>query len=126
MKHPYDLCRSNKAAKPKRPKKSAKTVQSRGRIFEEVNRAALACFASLCRSWLPGGRQQGCEYVVLNPLRNDKKPGSFKINTTTGRWADFAFDDIKGGDPISLRAYIDGSDQLTAARTLATELGVDV
>ena len=44
-------------------------------------------------------------YVALNPTRNDRRPGSFKINIRTGRWCDFATGD-RGGDPVSLVAYL--------------------
>ena len=46
---------------------------------------------------------EGHEYVARNPTRADRRPGSFKINLRTGRWADFATGD-KGGDPVSLAA----------------------
>jgi hypothetical protein len=39
--------------------------------------------------------------------------------------ADFATGD-KGGDPISLAAYVFGTSQVDAARTLAAALGVEV
>jgi hypothetical protein len=44
-------------------------------------------------------------YVALNPTRNDRRPGSFKINIRMGRWCDFAAGD-QGGDPVSLVAYL--------------------
>jgi hypothetical protein len=59
----------------------------------------------LLERWLPGGRIEGAEYVARNPKRHDQRPGSFKVNLATGRWADFATGD-KGGDPISLAAYL--------------------
>ena len=45
--------------------------------------------------------------MARNPTRPDRRPGSFKINLTTGRWADFATGD-RGGDPVSLAAYLFG------------------
>ena len=92
-------------------------------IFREVNTAALPRLASLCAAWLPGGRRRGTEYLALNPTRDDKRIGSFSINLTTGRWGDFATDH-RGGDPISLCAYLRGITQIEAARALADELGV--
>jgi hypothetical protein len=56
---------------------------------------------------LPGGKNCGGEYVVRNPTRADHRRGSFKINLRSGRWSDFAAGD-KGGDPISLAAYVEG------------------
>ncbi|NOC47744.1 hypothetical protein GS605_20870, partial [Ruegeria sp. HKCCD7559] len=49
--------------------------------------------------------------------------GSFRINLDSGLWADFATDD-KGGDAISLFAYLNGVQQGQAARALAQRLGV--
>lgn len=91
--------------------------------FARINRAALATLPSLLARWLPGGRTQGREYVALNPTRADKRPGSFRINMTTGKWADFATGD-KGGDVVSLAAYLLSTGQGEAARSLADMLGV--
>jgi hypothetical protein len=41
----------------------------------------------------------------------------------TGRWADFATAD-RGGDPVSLAAYLFGLTQVQAARRLGEMLGV--
>jgi putative DNA primase/helicase len=71
---------------------------------------------------LPKGKKEGNEYVSLNPTRNDRNLGSFRINTTTWRWADFATND-RGRDIISLYAYIKGVNQLTAAKELLTITG---
>ena len=91
---------------------------SQSRIdFKSINRAALGVLPALVRQLLPGGRIVGTEYVVRNPTRRDRRPGSFKINVRTGKWADFATDDA-GGDVISLVAYIRYSTQLEAARLL--------
>lgn len=91
--------------------------------FAAVNQAALPVLTSLCQRWLPGGQVRGCEYVALNPRRADRKAGSFSINLSTGRWSDFATDD-KGGDVVSLAAYLHGLSQGEAARELAVMLGV--
>ena len=61
--------------------------------------------------------------MARNPTRADRSPGSFKINMTTGKWADFATGD-KGGDVISLAAYIAGIGQADAARNLSEMLGM--
>ena len=58
-----------------------------------------------------------------NPTRNDRHPGSFKVNLRSGVWSDFATGDA-GGDPISLFAYLNGLSQLEAARSLAQELRI--
>ena len=62
---------------------------------------------------LPGGKVQNNEYIVKNPTRIDNKPGSFCINTTTGKWSDFATNDA-GNDLISLTSYIKGISRLDA------------
>jgi hypothetical protein len=90
--------------------------------FAAINRAAQPRLHSLLPRWLPQGRQRGSEWVALNPRRADGQPGSFKVNLRTGRWADFATGD-KGGDPISLVAYLLGLSQSEAARLLARDLG---
>lgn len=71
--------------------------------FDEVNAAALKLFPGLLYQWFPGGVMHGDEYDVLNPLRNDRSRGSFRINVTSGEWGDFATD-MKGKSPISLYA----------------------
>ena len=91
--------------------------------FEAINRAALARLPDLCERWLPEGCRHGDEYVARNPLRDDRRPGSFRINLRTGRWADFATE-ARGGDPISLAAYLSGLRQAAAARHLASMLAV--
>lgn len=96
----------------------------KGRIdFGAINAAALPALPMLLRRWLPDGRQVGREFVARNPRRADKRAGSFKVNTRTGRWADFATGDA-GGDVVSLAAYLSGAGQAEAARSLADMLRV--
>lgn len=92
--------------------------------FDAVNAAALASLPALCARWFPDGRRRGDEWVARNPKRADRRPGSFSINLATGRWADFALPDARGGDPVSLVAYLTGSGQAEAAARLAAMLGV--
>nr|WP_243444148.1 hypothetical protein [Acetobacter persici] len=73
---------------------------------------------------LPDGRRLGHEWVCRNPRRGDRKPGSFSVNLNTGRWADFAEADARGGDVISLAAYLAGVTQYEAALELAKMLGL--
>lgn len=91
--------------------------------FDRINSAAMAALPSLLSRWLPDGRRMGREWVARNPTRADQRPGSFRVNMDNGRWADFATGD-KGGDPISLAAYLAGSGQVEAARALADMFGV--
>jgi hypothetical protein len=92
--------------------------------FDAINRAALASFPAVLARILPGGKRIGSEIVALNPKRADRRLGSFKINRFNGRWGDFATGD-KGGDPISLVAYLADVSQGEAARLLAQMLGLD-
>lgn len=95
-----------------------------GRIdFERVNRSAMANALAVVRGLLPEGRLEGQEYVARNPLRPDRRLGSFKVNVRTGRWADFATGD-GGGDMVSLAAFVSGLPQREAAIRLADSLGV--
>jgi hypothetical protein len=91
--------------------------------FTVINEAALARLPELCARWLPDGRRRGREYVARNPRRLDRRAGSFSINLQTGRWADFAVG-ARGGDPISLAAYLFELAQVEAARRLADMLAV--
>ena len=91
--------------------------------FAAINSAALAALPSLLARWAPGGIVRRSEYIARNPTRADREPGSFKVNLRSGKWADFATGD-KGGDVVSLAAYLSGSQQIEAARGLADMLGV--
>jgi hypothetical protein len=92
--------------------------------FDRINAEARVCLDAICRRLLPEGRPEGHEYVALNPRRNDRRLGSFKINLKTGVWCDFSSGD-KGGDPVSLVAFIENCRQGEAARKLARLLGLD-
>jgi hypothetical protein len=92
--------------------------------FANINRAALAAFPAVLARILPGGKRVGSELVALNPRRTDRNLGSFKINRYNGRWADFATSD-RGGDPVSLVAYLADVSQTEAARLLARMLGIE-
>lgn len=91
--------------------------------FRAVSGAALGSLDLVLGRVLPGGYRDGHEYVALNPTRNDGKPGSFKVNLTTGVWSDFATGD-KGGDAIDLLAYVEGISKLEAAKVLGEMLNV--
>ena len=110
---------------------AARTTRRRARRrarpidFCLVNRVALVALLGLLERWLPGGRTEGAEYVALNPRRSDQHLGSFRVNLRTGRWADFAVTGVRGGDPVSLAAYLAGIGQLEAAERLAEMLGLE-
>lgn len=79
----------------------------------------------IVRMLAPDGKVIGTEYVAINPRRNDKSLGSFKVNLASGRWADFAVGE-GGGDMISLVEYLcDFSSYYSAAKWLAEYLDLD-
>jgi hypothetical protein len=92
--------------------------------FAYVAAAALGQAETIVRRWLPDGRREGNEWVARNPTRNDRRPGSFKVNLQRGNWSDFATDAV-GGDLISLAAYLYGLRQGEAAKRVAEMLGID-
>lgn len=85
--------------------------------FYQFNRQLIPYVLPLLQWLLPNGELKNQEYVALNPTRHDRHLGSFRINTCTGKWADFATGD-KGGDFISLWAYVRGISQIDAVREL--------
>ena len=91
--------------------------------FDGISRAALPVLPSLLDRWVPGGKRIGREYVARNPKRLDRRPGSFRVNMQSGRWADFATGDA-GGDVVSLAAYLHDLSQAEAARRIAEMLGI--
>jgi hypothetical protein len=90
--------------------------------FNHLNSQINPYILPLLIQLLPSGRVENREYVALNPTRNDEHLGSFRINILTGKWADFATND-KGGDVISLWAYVKRVSQIEAARALQTITG---
>jgi hypothetical protein len=91
--------------------------------FGPINDAAMGSLLALLNRFAPGGTVRAGEWEGRNPRRADRKPGSFKVNVRTGRWSDFATGD-KGGDPVSLVAYLTGLPMGEAARRLGAMLGV--
>jgi putative DNA primase/helicase len=101
------------------------SMKSAGAIdFRGINAAALRNGRKFVQGLLPGGKFSGNEYVVKNPRRDDRAPGSFKINIRTGVWKDFASGE-GGADLISLVAYNDNIGQGEAARKLAHRMGIE-
>jgi predicted P-loop ATPase len=88
--------------------------------FKYLARAVLSRANEFLPAWLPGGVIEGREYVCANIRGGEGK--SFKVNTTSGKWADFAAGQ-KGGDLISLYAEINNLSQLEAAKILSKEVG---
>lgn len=92
--------------------------------IKKVAAAALTSIESVLSTWCAGGKRESHEYVTLNPTRADSKTGSFKINLSTGAWADFATGD-KGGDLVALVAFLENVSQLEAAKRLGAFLGIN-
>lgn len=63
------------------------------------------------------GEVQGSDYVALNPRRNDRHRGSFRIKISTGGFYDFATGD-KGGSIIDLVAFIYNCEVIEAVAKL--------
>lgn len=91
--------------------------------FARIAASAAGHAEAILGRWLPDGKIEAGEYVARNPRRSDRRPGSFKVNVKSGRWGDFATGD-KGGDLISLAAYLFDLNQAEAARRLADMLGI--
>ena len=91
--------------------------------YEAINAAAIRALPEILQRWLPDGKVIGREYVALNPKRGDRTTGSFAVSTSTGRWADFATGD-RGGDTVSLAAWLFDLPQPEAARRVAAMLGL--
>ncbi len=85
--------------------------------FQRVKDAARGYEEILLRRILPHAVKKGSEYVAINPTRYDRNLGSFRINAHTLKWADFSTGD-KGGDIISLWAYVRQLSQLKAAEEI--------
>ncbi len=74
---------------------------------------------------MSGGKDQGREYLALNPKRRDSKLGSLSTNRDTGAGGDFATGDT-WGDLVALTAWRFDCSQLEAAERLAGLLGVAI
>jgi hypothetical protein len=92
--------------------------------FSRIAEAALDCSHTIVQRWLPDGKRSGTEWVSRNPTRDDRHPGSFKVNLATGAWADFATSDA-GADLVSLAAYLFQLRQGEAALRVAQMLDAD-
>ena len=99
-------------------------MTSSGRVdFSRVNAVAIRNIDAVVRGLLPDGRREASEWVARNPNRSDKRLGSFKVNLITGKWGDFSSGD-RGGDLVSLAAFVTRMSQRDACIRLAESLGV--
>lgn len=60
----------------------------------------------LLSDWCGDIQVSGHEITMRNPRRADESLGSFKFNTETGAWSDFAIPDFKGHGLTSLYAHL--------------------
>lgn len=87
--------------------------------FEGLAGVLLSDWNMYVPAWAPGGKLIGKEWTC-GSIRGG--PGdSCRINTETGRWADFATGD-KGGDLVSLYAATQGIKNGEAAKKLADQI----
>lgn len=98
-------------------------IAAGGPNYQLINEAAIRALPEILQRWLPGGKVLGREYITRNPKRGDRTAGSFSVNTATGVWADFATND-RGGDVISLAAWLFNMAQPKAAQNVAAMLGL--
>jgi hypothetical protein len=91
--------------------------------YGRLNRAVLGQLPRVLTLLGVEFRREAQQIVMLNPNRQDQHFGSFSISLHTGRWADFALDNARGGDAVSLVAYLRTSRQSEAAQWLREVLG---
>ncbi len=92
--------------------------------FMLIAARALEQIEAVCSHWLPAGKKAGPEWEIGD--RHGAPGKSLKVHLSGGKagmWSDFSTDD-KGGDLVSLVAFVDGCTQLDAARKLAEFLGM--
>lgn len=82
--------------------------------YQDINKKALNHFDKIISCLKLVGEHRGKEYVAFNPKRDDNNLGSFNINTENGIWCDFAESNAKGGDIVSLVAYLNDLSQSQA------------
>lgn len=92
--------------------------------FEGLARDLLSQARSILPGWLPGGKVFNNEYVCAG-LRGGVGQ-SCKVNLKSGKWCDFATDNCKGGDLISLYAAIMGIKNGEAAKRLSESFNFNI
>ena len=74
----------------------------------------------ILRKLVGAGEIRGGDYVALNPRRNDRHRGSFRIKISTGGFYDFASGD-KGGSIIDLAMFVYNCGIIEAAERISGE-----
>ena len=99
-----------------RAKQALMSYHSTSKVdFKLTNKLALEYGVELLEYFFPDGEKRGGNYLIFNPHREDNTLGSFSINLEEGYWKDFADDDAKGSDLISLIAFAFKDSQQKAA-----------
>jgi hypothetical protein len=88
-------------------------MKNNNNLFQEAHDILKSNIEAHVRNWLPDGKKEDHSYVALNPTRDDKTLGSFRVKLNSGLWKDFATGD--GGDIIKLYAYLNGLSDYEAA-----------
>ena len=86
-----------------------------------VNSQLLSNGEAVLRAWLEGERQ-GEHFVAINPCRDDKNLGSFKVTLATGFWKDYAVEGFSGPDLVSLYMVLNELDEHAAVTALEETL----
>lgn len=95
-------------------------------FISKVAAAALASFDTVMEyCGMVGGKDQGREYLALNPKRSDSKLGSLSTNRDSGAGGDFATGET-WGELVALTAWRFDCAQLEAAERLAVVLGIAI
>lgn len=89
--------------------------------FQALAEQMLARADSILHEWFPAGRVHGREFLIGD--LSGEVGQSLRVNLETGRWADFANPDLKGGDLISLYAAWKQCSQKDAANALIEQYG---
>ncbi len=84
--------------------------------FAAIKATAEPLIVEILEVLAPDGELRGSEYLMYNPHRDDGELGSFSYNVDKDVYADFADDDVRGSDIISLTAFLLGVTQPAAAR----------
>lgn len=89
----------------------------------KINDIALTRITDILSALGVHHRVRGAEIEMLNPRRDDRRFGSFKINKNSGAWCEFATNE-SGRGAISLVQYLTGDTKGSAAQTVTGILGI--
>ena len=97
--------------------KNYNTLKRKYANFQEIRGRYSENPLPILRKLVGAGEIRGGDYVALNPRRNDKHRGSFRIHIATGRFYDFATGD-RGGSVIDLAMFVYNCEIVEAAKHL--------